>query len=321
MRAGRPRIDFLAPPFSGHLHPVLGMARMAQQRYDVRVLSTQAGVERIRAAGLEAVPVMRGADPLLNRITNLPYAVRSNPLLLHRQFQEALKLLIQLSAELGELYGRDPPQLLIADSILPTAGLAALRAGVPWWTSLPSPCVLETPDGPPAYFGGLSMARGAVGRYRDACGRRLVRFFKRVVFKVHHRCLQSAGLLSPYRTDGSEAAYSPEKILALGLPELEFSRQWPKTVQFVGPMLYTPPTNGVDPEFRAGHRHVLISLGTHMSWCKDEFARRMRGVASALSDVVFHFSDGYLTLPMSARQGISSACRLSITDAGYPAMT
>jgi UDP:flavonoid glycosyltransferase YjiC (YdhE family) len=314
MMVVRRRIDFLAPPFSGHLHPILGMARMAQQYYDVRVLSTEAGVERIRAAGLEAVPLMRGADHLLDRITNPPYAVRSNPLRLYRQFQEAAKLLGQLGTEIGDLYRREAPQLLIADYTLPAAGLAAQRAGVSWWTSLPSPCVLETPDGPPAYFGGLSIARSPVGRWRDACGRRLVRFFKQGIFRMHGRSLRSAGISSPYRTDGSEAVYSPEKILALGLPELEFPRQWPKTVQFVGPMLYTPPNSGVEPEFREGHRHVLISLGTHLAWCKDEFATRMSGVANSLSDVVFHFSDGAPDAPYARSR--SNFQRLPFVDYG-----
>jgi UDP:flavonoid glycosyltransferase YjiC (YdhE family) len=299
----RPRIDFLAPPFSGHLHPILGMARLAQENYQVRVLSTEAGTERIRAAGLEAVPLLRGADGVITGIANPPYAVGSNPLRLHRQFREAVKLLGQLGTEIGDLYSREPPQLLVADFTLPTAGLAAQWAGVPWWTSLPSPCVLETPDSPPAYFGGLPMARSVIGRCRDVCGRHLVGLFKRSIFWMYRSGLQSAGMSSPYRTDGSEAAYSPEKILALGLPELEFPRQWPRAVQFVGPMLYTPPTGNVEPEFRAGYRHVLISLGTHLAWRKEQFARDILGVANALPDVIFHFSNGTPSVPYVRSEG------------------
>jgi UDP:flavonoid glycosyltransferase YjiC (YdhE family) len=290
--AGRQRIDFVAPPFSGHLHPILGLARMARQHYDVRVLSTEAAVARIRAAELEAVPLLQGVDRLLDSIVNPPYAVRSNPLRLYRQFQNAVKLLGRLGCEMDELYRREPPRLLIADFTLPTAGLAAERAGVPWWTSLPSPCVLETPDGAPAYLGGLAPARGPAGRFRDACGRRLIGLFKRGVFRLHRRGLRAAGLAEPYRADGSEAMYSPEKILALGLAELEFPRQWPRAVQFIGPVLHTPPTNGVEPEFREGHRHVLVTLGTHLAWHKDDFAKRMLEVAHALPEVMFHFSDG-----------------------------
>lgn len=131
---------------------------------------------------------------------------------------------------------------------------------------------------------------------------------------MYRRSLQSAGMSKPYRYDGSEAAYSAEKILALGLPELEFPRQWPRAVQFVGPMLYTPPTGNVEPEFRAGRRHVLISLGTHLGWRKEAFARHILGVANALSDVMFHFSDG--TPSASYVRSGSNFHRLPFVDYG-----
>lgn len=38
--AGVTRIDLLAPPFSGHLHPVLAMGRALSERYQVRIIST-----------------------------------------------------------------------------------------------------------------------------------------------------------------------------------------------------------------------------------------------------------------------------------------
>lgn len=294
MSQGRRRIDFLAPPFSGHLNPVMGMARMLAAHYDVRVLSTPGAVARIRAAGLQEVALMEGADSLLDSIANPPHAVKSNPLRMHRQFRQAVQLLSSLSVEITELYRRDPPDLLVADFTLPTGGFAARKLGIPWWTSLPSPCVMESPDGPPAYFGGLSMAEGAVDRLTQAAARKLVRLFKLALFGLYRGTLQQAGLSSPYRADGTEAVYSPDCVLALGLPELEFPRQWPAAVRFVRPILYTPPMESVSPEFRSGHRHVLVSLGTHLGWHKNEMSSRIRELASRFPDVMFHFSDGTL---------------------------
>ncbi len=265
---------------------------MAAEHYDVRVLSTPGSVARIQAAGLDAVALMDAADGVLSSIANPPHAVGYNPIRMHRQFRQALRLLSGLGTQIRELYRCDPPDLLIADFTLPTAGLAARQLGVPWWTSLPSPCVIETPDGPPAYLGGLSMSRSVGGRSRDAAGRALVRLFKHGMFRMHRRTLRAAGLSSPYRPDGSEAVYSPETILALGLPALEFPRQWPAAVRFIGPILYTPPTRSAAPDFRDGYRHVLVSLGTHLAWHKDEFASRVREVAREFPRVMFHFSDG-----------------------------
>jgi UDP:flavonoid glycosyltransferase YjiC (YdhE family) len=80
------------------------------------------------------------------------------------------------------------------------------------------------------------------------------------------------------RPDLTELELSSEKILALALPELEFARQWPNALEFIGPMLYTPPIASAEPEFRPGFRRVLISLGTHLAWHKNEFARWMLAV-------------------------------------------
>lgn len=48
------------------------------------------------------------------------------------------------------------------------------------------------------------------------------------------------------------------------------------------------------PEFRSGCRHVLVSLGTHLGWHKNEMSSRIREVARTFPDVMFHFSDGAL---------------------------
>ena len=68
-----------------------------------------------------------------------------------------------------------------------TTALLATRLGIRWWTSLPSPCVLETPDGPPPYVGGLLPSTGRWDSLQHAAARRLTRLFKR---GVQPQCLQ-----------------------------------------------------------------------------------------------------------------------------------
>lgn len=51
--AGVIRIDLLAPPFSGHLHPVLAMGRALCERYQVRIISTQGVASSVAASGLK----------------------------------------------------------------------------------------------------------------------------------------------------------------------------------------------------------------------------------------------------------------------------
>lgn len=287
------RIDLLAPPYSGHLHPVLGLAQELAGEWEVRVLSTPSALPRIRACGLRGASLLdAGDEALLQEIANPAQAVRSHPVRLHRQFRAALGLMARLHEELLALYRSDPPDLLIADFTVPSAGLAAQALGIPWWTSLPSPCVLETPDGPPAYMGGLRPAGHWGARLGHAALRRGVRGFKRLVFGLHRGAIGRMGLHRLYRADGSEAVYSGERILALGVQALEFPCRWPAALRFVGPRLCTPPQGGAEPPFAAGRRHVLVTMGTHLQALKGPVLQATQVLARALPEVVFHFSDG-----------------------------
>jgi UDP:flavonoid glycosyltransferase YjiC (YdhE family) len=290
----RALIDLVAPPFAGHLHPLLGIGRRLALDHEVRVISTERALPEVAGAQLTGLPLLRGRDREIAAIVDGPRAVRSHPLRLHAQLQANLALLEQFRAELREVWARQRPDLLIADLTLPVAGAVAGEMGVPWWTSHPSPCVVETPDGPPAYLGGWRPGGGALGRCRDAAGRALVRAFKRGVHRLHRRQLARLGFPALYRADGSEAVYSGERVLALGTRELEFPRRWPAAVELVGPVLYTPP--GAPQEqpvpFVPGRRHVLVTLGTHLAWRKDAMAAAARRAARDLDGVEIHMSDG-----------------------------
>lgn len=288
----RRRIDLLTPPFRGHLHPLLAMARGLAGEHDVRIVTARAGLGAIASLGLEGREVLAGVDAELRAIVDPPHAIGHHPLRLLRQFRAAIGVLVRLRAELRALWSAAPPDLVIADFTLPVAGSVASELGMPWWTSLPSPCVLETRDGPPAYLGGWKPARSLPMRLVHACGRGAVRTFKRAVFRSQRRAIAAAGFTSLYRDDGSEQAYSPTRVLAVGMRELEFARTWPESVRFVGPLLCTPPSAHEAPPFRPGRRHVLITLGTHLRWRKDAFAQEAQRVAAALPDLDFHFSDG-----------------------------
>ncbi|MBP8273718.1 MAG: glycosyl transferase [Acidobacteria bacterium] len=288
----RVRVDLVAPPMSGHLHPTLGIARRLARDVDVRVISTPAALPEIAAAGVPGHAMRSGDDNAIAAIVNPPHAVGHHPLRLHRQFTANLALLGGYRRELLNLWQHDPPALVLADFAAPVAGSAALALGIPWWTTLRQPCAVETPDGPPGYLGGWRPMPGPMGDVRDAAGRTVVRAFKQLMHRLHRRALIDLGFQSVYLADGYEAMYSPERILALGLAELEFPRTLPARLTFVGPVLYTPPTDAEPPPFVDGRRHVLITLGTHLPWRRDAVASAIRDAARALPDVEFHVSDG-----------------------------
>jgi UDP:flavonoid glycosyltransferase YjiC (YdhE family) len=286
------RIMLVAPPFSGHLHPMLAMARRLSAEHDVVFVSSESACGTIEAAGLRSEAVLRGEDAAIRAIAEPPYAVRSNPLLLNRQLKANVALMRRFHDELAAICASHRPALLIADFVLPVAGLVAKAHRIPWWTSLPSPSVLEARDGPPAYLGGLAPLAATRGRIRDAAGRAFVRGFKRTLFALYRKQLAWTGLRSPYRADGTEAVYSDECVLALGIREIEFARHWRAPVRFVGPLCYSPgPAHTVAWNGAPGPR-VLVTFGTHLRAFKPEMADATREAARALPDIAFDVSHG-----------------------------
>lgn len=277
---------------SGHLHPLLGIGRRLARDHDVRVLSTLAAQQEIDDAGLSGQVVLEGDDELISAIVNPPYGVRSNPWRLHAQFRANLGLLERLELELRALWTASPPDLVIADFTIPVAGSVATALGIPWWTTTPSPVAMETPEGPPGYLGGWRPYPGRFGQLRDASGRFIVRTFKRAVHRLHRARLARLGFPAPYRPDGVEAIYSPTCVLALAAGVLEFPRSYPPTVEFVGPVMYSPPVNVPAPPFVEGRQHVLITIGTHLGWLREALAAAVRDAARGLPTLEFHLSDG-----------------------------
>lgn len=289
------RIDRIAPPYSGHLHPILAVARQLAPHHEVHVISTPAAQARIRACGLMAVSVLdTQADRLLLEIAAPPppHAGGRNPLRLRRQLHYALGLMGRMGDVLKERWPERRPDLIIVDFALPSAGLAAQAMGIAWWTSMPSHCVLETSDGPPAYFGGLRPASNARQRIWHAVARRLTRGFKRTLHAFYQSRMRACGLPAMHRSDRSDAVYSPHCILALGLPSFELAQRWPAAVRFVGPQLSTPPASVASPAFVAGRRHVLVTLGTHLHWVKQRMDAVLRALVPQFPEVIFPFSDG-----------------------------
>ena len=104
--------------------------------------------------------------------------------------------------------------------------------------------------------------------------------------------MRRLGFPAVYRADGSESIYSSECVLALSLAELDFPRRYPAALEFVGPVLYTPPVAAPPPPFVAGRRHVLVSIGTHLAWRREAVAAAVHAAARAHPALEFHLSDG-----------------------------
>lgn len=289
----RKKVLLVGPPFCGHLHPLLGVACRLQAVAEVKVLSTPGGVAAARKAGLPGREIMAAHEQTVWEIAEPGSDVKNNPLLLYRQLKGNVGLMVRMKQELDAVFAEEKPDLVIADFTVPVAGLSAMQQGIGWWTTLPSPCVFETVDGPPAYFGGQRPATTAFQEVKQAGMRQATRVFKRLMWRLFRREFRGIGFDHVYCPDGSEAVYSPQRILALGVKAIEFPRSYPASFHFTGPVLYTPPFEGTEPAFASDDRpHVLVSLGTHLPQAKAALAAQVREMAQRHPGLVFHFTYG-----------------------------
>jgi len=288
------RIDFVTPPFAGHLYPALDLARRLRDRglSQIRILTTAGGCPPTQAAGFPFLEILCGHDQDVWAIANTPIQVGSSPLRMWQQLRRNLALMGLLQQQLLAEWRQNPPDLVIADFVVPVAGLTARSLGIPWWTGMPSPCVIETPDGIPAYMGGWQPWPGWIGRGRNWIGRTLVRAVKKTLSRIVSSPLRQLGIDRIYRQDGTETVYSPERILAYGMREFEFEQSWPEHFHFVGPLIIAPRQPGPEIRWMPGRTHVLVTLGTHLLWAKSRAIELLEHVARLMPDTVFHFSRG-----------------------------
>jgi UDP:flavonoid glycosyltransferase YjiC (YdhE family) len=280
----------VAPPFAGHLNPIAALALAAQTAgYTVEVVTGHAKLGVLAEAGLRASAPPSLSSGALEAIADAPHKVGVNPLRIARQMRAAFAAIGAVRDELVERWAADPPDLVIADFITVAPGLAADALNLPWITTLPTPFALEGKSGPPSYLGGLKPMPGPLGHLRDRAGWAGVKAGKGLLARLFGRQMAAVGL-KRLRPDGTEAIYSRDRILALGLKELEFERDWPPAVRFIGP-LPDNPEPALPLEIKPG-RSVLVTLGTHLPWAKHTLIEEAKALSVSMPDVQFVVSLG-----------------------------
>lgn len=303
------RLCFVAPPFAGHLNPLVPLAEAARDAgFAVEILTGPAKVDVLRARGLTADTLACLAPGALEAVSDTTVRVGSDPVRLWRQMRAALALLAPARAELVSRWARARPDLVIADFAAVPAGLAAQALSIPWITLLRPPFVLETGAGPPSYLGGWRPAPGPLGRMRDRLGWALVGAVKDGLFALSAAELEAAGLPRRRRADGSEAIYSPLMMLSTTMSELEFTHSWPAHIRFIGPNAENPERTA-PLELPDGGPRVLVTMGTHLHWTKHDLAARTERLARRLPGVRFVVSLGDASraspAPMEVRGPVS----------------
>jgi len=280
----RPRLAFVAPPFAGHLYPLLELALAAQAAgYPLEIITGASKLPALAARGLPAVALPCLSSASLGPIADTEQAVGSNPLRLWRQLRASLDVAVLARDQLLAHWQRTPPDLVVADSIAISAGLVAQSLGINWITTAATPFAIENHRGVPAYLGGWQEGTGLGYPLRDAAGRLVVRLAKRAFgWVIADRLAALGGGI--YRPDGSEACYSPQAILGFGLMELEFDRDWPAAFQMIGPAFANPELDAAAPPLARDRPNLLVSLGTHLPWAKARLATDVAWLAAKRPD-------------------------------------
>jgi UDP:flavonoid glycosyltransferase YjiC (YdhE family) len=211
----------------GHAFPMLALAEaLAARGHTVAIETWRRWEEPAVAAGLEFVPAPEYQV----------FPTRERPL----KPYEAAVLAAQTTREAVR---RVAPDVLVSDILTPAPALAGELEGVPVATLVPH-VHPDLPPGFPPYSIGARLPRTPVGAALWRATDRLVAIGLERGRREYNDCRARLGLGPlPWRHTGLSRSLS----LVGTLPQLEYPRTWPSWLRVVGPLLWEPPGERVEP--------------------------------------------------------------------------
>lgn len=187
------------------------------------------------------------------------------------------------------------PDLVVSDVITVGGGMAAERLGVPWAELSPHPLYLPS-KGLPPIGSGLAPGAGLRGRVRDTVLRAMTAPAIRKGKAQRGEARTSVGL--PFDDPG------PAARLIATLPALEVPRpDWPSNAHLVGPLVWEPADNVLEPPPGDGPLIVLApsTAATGAGGMLDTAIRALDGLGVRMLVTVFEEPD--VDLPDWVRAG------------------
>jgi UDP:flavonoid glycosyltransferase YjiC (YdhE family) len=211
----------------GHAFPMLALgAELAARGHEVVYETWARWREPVQANGMTFVPAPehRGAAPSEPRLQ--PY-----------------KTVVMAARVTRATIAEVRPDVVVHDILTLAPALAAELEGVPRATLIPHVYPVGQPGFPP-YALGARMPRTATGRT-------LWRVFDRPVAKGLRQGREELNdarrRLGLPPVDRFHGGLSKQMCLVATFPQLEYPRPWPPHVHVVGPLLWEPPFETVDP--------------------------------------------------------------------------
>ncbi len=96
----------------------------------------------------------------------------------YHQLSASIDLINLVSDQLLKEWQKNRPDIVIADFITLSGGLAANQLGIPWISTMATQFAIETTDGPPCFFGGLRKSQESLASFSTILGRKATRLVK-----------------------------------------------------------------------------------------------------------------------------------------------
>ena len=180
------KVDFLAPPFDGHLNPLIEMATKLKDKYDIRFITGKNKNEVLIKSGFTVENILLEENEMFEKISDTEEQVKINFFALKKQFSENLKLIPKAKHEIKELIIKNETDIIIADYTVIPAVLCSRDIGLPIITTMPTNFIIENKDGTPAYFGGLKPLNSIYGNLRDFVARKQIKLFKKIIYYMFY---------------------------------------------------------------------------------------------------------------------------------------
>ena len=287
------KIDIIAPPFSGHLYPLLEMIKSFadDERFDICIYTGFNKKSIVEKLGFKCRVLFENKKDIFEKIANTPGKI--SILGMYKQFRENLALIPEIVSELEKEFIKRDTDIIIADFVAVPAGIACNRLSIPWITTIPTPFAIESKNTTPSYLGGLYPHSNMIFKIRDILGRFIIRNVKRFFCLLAGKELKKLKF-HLYNEKENENIYSPYSILGIGMSEIEFRNDFPEQFIWAGPC---SPVFNKEKEISIDipdkfQKSILVSNGTHLLWSKKDLIEIVKKLASIYSDIYFIVSLG-----------------------------
>ena len=263
------KLAVVAPPFSGHLYPILELVLpllKEKDKYDICVYTGFQKEEVVKKLGFSVKVLLSDKPTAFEKISDTDR--QTNPLIAYKQFKENMGLMPEIIKEIEAFFTENKPDIVLADFIAVPVGFVCKKFNIPWITSIPTPFAIENKTTTPAYVGGLYPRNNFFFKLRDKLARGLVRNFKKLICFILRKQIKELNF-TLYNEKGEENIYSPYSILGLGMKELEFRDDFPSQFLWAGPCCSSLFKDSVrfeaDKNFE---KTIFLTNGTHLKWAK-----------------------------------------------------